>query len=100
MSNRERFIHYWRTLTDPETSEINARMAAMDRAADRIAETCEICSGAAVYLCPTCRQPLTEHTHENDYYCETHGFVSPIRKHDGASINGDGSCSDGVRVLA
>ena len=51
--------------------------------------TCEICAGV-VYLCPICREPISEHSHENDFICKTHSFVNPIREHDGARINGDG----------
>jgi hypothetical protein len=69
---------------------VNAREAEMDREAEWRAATCEICHGTAVYLCPTCRVPIANHTHENDYICDTHGFVHPIRERDGARINGDG----------
>ena len=52
---------------------------------------CEICSGAAVYLCPICRRPIDNHSHENDYICEAHGFVNPVRESDDFRITGDGS---------
>lgn len=71
--------------------DVNARFAMMDLMADRQAEQCEICNGTAVYLCPICREPVG-HSHENDFICETHSFVNPIRQHDGARISGDGSC--------
>lgn len=77
----------------------NVRGSAMDRTAARMATHCELCNGV-VYLCPVCREPITTHSHENDYFCETHGFVNPIRQHDNARINGDGVCSDAVRTLA
>lgn len=53
-------------------------------------DRCDICSGRSRYLCPICRVPIEMHTHENDYICETHSFVYPIRESDGKRINGDG----------
>lgn len=92
MSLRSRFVRYLQNLTGDTVYSDNARMAAMDRAAARFAETCELCLGTAVYLCPKCREPISTHSHENDYLCEAHGFVNPIRQHDGARISGDGRC--------
>ena len=69
----------------------DALMQAYNRAAARQASECEICSGKAVYTCPKCGA-VVDHTHENDYTCDIHGFVSPIRDYDGARICGDGQC--------
>lgn len=38
--------------------------------------TCPICAGER-WVCPVCKKPITTHSHENDYICGTHGFVSP-----------------------
>lgn len=73
-----------------QNRSINARFAAMDRAAVRNASSCEICNRTAVYVCPICAVPVGDHTHEHDYICDTHGFVNPIRQHDGARIDGSG----------
>lgn len=92
----KRFLD-WLT-TDRFTVADNARMAMMDRAAARNRAACDICAGRDVYRCPTCREPVG-HSHENDYICEVHGFVNPIRDSDGARISGDGQ-ADRPRVLA
>lgn len=78
------------TWVDRETAGYQRMSDAMDRAALEFGETCEICNGAAVYLCPHCKVPIESHSHENDYICATHSFVNPIRQVDGARINGDG----------
>lgn len=69
----------------------NQREAMFQDMQRRNSEKCEICSGKAVYLCPTCMEPIESHSHENDFICKTHSFVTPIRQHDGARICGDGS---------
>lgn len=68
----------------------NATMARFDAAAERMASTCELCSGATGYICPHCGDPIEWHSHENDYSCRVHGFVNPIRASDGRQIIGDG----------
>jgi hypothetical protein len=73
---------------------IHARMAAMDVAASRFAETCPICLGSRELLCPLCGEPITQHTHENDYLCDCAGrstFVNPVRASDGQRVSGDGA---------
>lgn len=80
----------WLVGLDSTAASINTRMAQMDREVDRIAETCELCRGTAVYLCPQCRVPIGNHSHEHDYICDAHGFIDPIRASDGTTINGDG----------
>ena len=77
-------------LEEKSVAGVNAMNAAMDRRAEENERTCEICLGTAVYLCPTCRTPIATHSHEHDYLCDTHGFVDPIRQHDGVAINGGG----------
>lgn len=64
------------------------------------AAECEICNGTAVYLCPICGAPITNHSHENDFICATHSFVNPIRQNDGVRINGDGRCGVSMRVIS
>lgn len=80
-------------------ASVNARFAVMDRQADRNGTTCEICNGTAVYLCPICREVIETHSHENDYICKTHSFVSPVRQKDGARISGDGGCHPVVATV-
>lgn len=92
-----RFWH-WFTGESRYAASVNASFAAMDRMAERQRTDCEICNGTAVYLCPYCKEPIRDHSHENDFICERHSFVSPIRQHDGARISGDGSCGS-VRVI-
>lgn len=70
----------------------DAAMAAYDRIANKQRERCEICSRRAVYLCPKCGDKIARHSHENDFICRRHGFVNPVRQHDGARIVGDGGC--------
>jgi hypothetical protein len=89
----------WLVGDSQHIASANARMAWMDRAAERQREDCEICNHTAVYICPECREPISDHSHENDYICKTHSFVSPIRLSDGAHISGDGQSGD-VRVLS
>jgi len=48
-------------------------------------------------VCPQCRQPVNW-TYENDYICDTHGFVDALRPSDGALLSGDGQCGS-VRVI-
>ena len=64
--------------------------AWQQRRAQDIEAACDICSGRAVYTCPYCHDPIKTHSHENDFLCERHGFINPIRSSDGAKINGDG----------
>lgn len=51
---------------------------------------CPMCDKSDVFLCPTCLKPITTHTHENDYLCEVHSFVNPIRQSDGKRVDGLG----------
>jgi hypothetical protein len=84
---------FTRALPNPDAA-IRVRMAAMDVAAQRFAETCPICSGSKDLLCPICLDPITEHTHENDYLCDCEArikFVNPVRRSDGQRISGDGT---------
>jgi len=78
---------------------MNARMAAMDAQAKQAQVDCEICNGLALYLCPLCHEPIENHSHENDFMCSTHGFIHPIRSHDGARIDGNGTPGP-LRVMA
>ena len=57
---------------------------------EREEAACDICSGRSKYFCPICKEPISTHTHENDFLCATHSFVNPIRESDGALISGDG----------
>jgi hypothetical protein len=53
----------------------------------------EQCREFSTFLCPHCDPPrrLDGFTAENDYMCDVHGFVNPVRP-DGAVIVGDGQC--------
>lgn len=74
-----RLRSFWRSLTGRGYIDTaNAQFAALDRAADRAASVCDLCAGRAVYRCPTCGE-VVSHSHENDYICDAHGFVNPIR---------------------
>ena len=48
------------------------------------------------FTCPHCGA-VCGYTFENDYICDRHGFVNPIRS-DGAVIRGDGVCGAMVEM--
>lgn len=91
-----RFWEYVRQEYFPTAGEVEARkqrieVARFQRRA-QVVDACDLCSGRSVYLCPHCREAISSHSHENDFICERHGFVSPVRESDGAIVNGDGRC--------
>ena len=89
-------------LPDPQVDTaaiLRHNAAILSRAeADRERAACDICSGRSQYLCPICRTPISYHSHENDFLCDTHSFVNPIRVSDMAQMDGHGRCGI-TRVL-
>lgn len=96
------FWAYLREEFFPTKAEITARderlQAYWQQRAARERQACDICSGRDTYLCPKCGGRITVHSHENDYICDTHGLVNPVRLSDAARISGDGRCGS-ARVM-
>jgi len=76
----------WFTGESVFRAEVNARMAAMDRAAERVAHELD----SEELRCAKCLKPLQFYSYENDYHCAAHGFVNAVRARDGAVIAGTG----------
>lgn len=74
---------------EPSSRSDRALMAAYDRAA--AANRRDHLVDPHTYYCPYCdpRRPIDTLSFENDYACDVHGWVNPIRD-DGAIISGDG----------
>ena len=92
------FLGWLRQITrDPWLEADRARTAAMDRAAERNRVAAATLPEMRLYCPFPPRHEITGSTWENDYWCDAHGFVNPIRE-DGAQLNGDGTACE-VRIV-
>lgn len=81
----------WLSGESSEVRAVNAQFAAMDRMAER--NRAEREANPVKLYCPKCRpwREIDIYSDENDYICNVHDFVNPVRA-DGAIISGDGRC--------